>query len=225
MRLKKGVLLFFTLTIMIVFAYPVYISIGQEDIHESPLTTFYVDDVTNFTFYSSAPLKWKQYSPVNLTIYINSTGLPTDVNLTIISISIFYNITDNTHGQLETILTPNTNMTKVNQLLELRKTLLAPNDADSFTITFIILAKSTLVPENQVFRAYFPGDENTIEVKKEAVLPIINLPGFPDSQTFLRWIFIFFIVLVLIAFPGIFVASFKIKEKLDLKKKKGEKKK
>ena len=110
--------------------------------------------------------------------------------------------------------------------LEQRTTLYAPDDVDKyFNISIVILAHSTNVTENQVFESEFPGDEPYIEVKKDIVLPVINLPGFPDAATFGRWIFIFGVSFVLIVFPSILVLSFKTKEFIEKRKKKGGKEK
>ncbi len=198
---------------------------GQESVYTSPTTLFEVDSNTNFTVYSTAPLTWRLNSPVNFTAYINATGLPAGMNLTVVSISIVYNKPDDPHGEYPKILTPNKNMTVEKELLEQKTLLYAPSDADQFNISLEIVVRSTTSPDNQLFKSEFPGDVEYIEVKKDIVLPIINLPGFPDANTFLRWIFIFGVAFVLISMPSIFVLSFKIKERVENRKAKGGKKK
>jgi len=147
------------------------------------------------------------------------------MNLTIVTISIVYNKPGDPHREYPKILTPNKNMTEEKELLVQETQLSAPSDVDKFNISLEIIVWSTTSPDNQKFISEFPGDIEYIEIKKDIVLPIINLPGFPDADTFLRWIFIFGVAFILISMPSIFVASFKIKERVESRKTKGGKEK
>jgi hypothetical protein len=179
----------------------------------------------NFTVQSAAPLTWNQNQRVNLTIEIEATGLPVGENISISTISIYYNIPDDPHKKYQTSIVPRNNFTELNQVQIFNSSLFAPDETKEFNITMEFIVFSTSIPENQFFEAVFPGDVEYIEVKEDRALPIINLPGFPDGQTFSRWIFIFAISFILIAMPSIFVASFKIKEVIQNRSKKGGKKK
>ncbi len=206
-----------------VLAFTSYVSISQESVYTSPKETLEINGDTNFTVYSTAPLTWELNGHENYTIYFNSTGVPSGENITLVSVSIYYNIPDDPHRQQARILTPQVNLTGVNQQYEILSSLKPPSDADEFNITIEIIAKSTSKPENLLFEAQFPGDEIYIDIKKDLVLPVINLPGFPDIETFARWIFIFAVAFVIISLPAIFVASFKIQELVKTRKKGGKK--
>jgi hypothetical protein len=154
---------------------------------------------------------------------LNATGLPSGENITINIITVYFDSPDYTSRKQKHAFTPRTNLTETDRHLEQRTTLYAPDDVEEkFNITIVILAQSTNVTEDQVFEAYFPGDEPHIEVTKDLVLPIINLPGFPDIATFGRWIFIFAIAFILVSFPSVLVVSFKIKEISQRRKKQRE---
>ena len=71
----------------------------------------------------------------------------------------------------------------------------------------------------------FPGDLPYIEVEDTSANPIINLPGFPESRTFWRWILIFFLAMIIMTLPASYVAFVKIQQNLKSRKKKGAKKK
>jgi len=208
-----------------VLAFTSYVSMSQESVYTSPKKTLEINGDTNFTVYSTAPLTWELNGHENFTIYFNSTGVPSGENITLVSVSIYYNIPDNPHRQQARILTPQVNLTGVNQQYEILSSLSPPSDADEFNITIEIIAKSTSEPENQLFEAQFPGDGIYIDIKKDLVLPVINLPGFPDIETFARWIFIFAVAFIIISLPSIFVASFKIQELVKTRKKGGQKEK
>ncbi len=199
---------------------------AQEGVYYSPTSIFSLNEETNFTVYSTAPLTWKLNNGVNFTVHVNATGLPIGENITIDVMTVYFDSPDYTSRRQKHAFTPMINLTETSRLLEERTILYAPDDVEkNFNMTVVILARSTNITENQVFEAYFPGDEPYIEVKKDVVLPIINLPGFPDITTFGRWIFIFAVSFVLIAFPSILVASFKIQELVKNRSKKGGEKK
>ncbi|MBY9001593.1 MAG: hypothetical protein KGD64_11790 [Candidatus Heimdallarchaeota archaeon] len=228
MKKKYTFILIFILTNMIASSHLNNVSLGQESVYTSPKITLEINEETNFTVYSTAPLTWELNDYQNFTIYVNSTGIPLGDNITLVSISIYYNIPNDPHRQQARILTPQVNLTGVNQQYESISALRPPSDADEFNITIEIVAQSTSVPDNQLFETQFPGDETYIDIQKDLVLPVINLPGFPNIETFTRWIFIFCVAFVIISLPAIFVASFKIQEAVKTgkmgKKKDGTKK-
>ncbi|MFW9852917.1 MAG: hypothetical protein ACFFDS_08240, partial [Candidatus Thorarchaeota archaeon] len=200
-------------------------SIAQEGVYYSPTSFFELNNEKNFTVYSTAPLTWTLNSAVNFSVYLNATGLPSGENITIEVITVYFDSPDYTYKKQKYAFTPMTNLTETQRELEQRTILYAPDDVNKyFNISLVILAHCTNVTNNQVYEADFPGDVEYIEVKKNIALPIINLPGFPDADTFLRWIFIFGVAFVLISMPSIFVVSFKIKEIVESRKTKGGKK-
>jgi hypothetical protein len=224
MKYHKKVKFVFLISVIVFGSYFAFDILAQESVYTSPKTTFVIDSYTNFTVQSAAPLTWNLNQRVNLTIEIEATGLPVDENISIATISIYYNIPDDPHKKYQTSIVPRNNFTEVNQVQTFNSSLFAPDDTNEFNITLEFIVFSTSIPENQFFEAEFPGDVEYIEVEEDRTLPIINLPGFPDGQTFSRWIFIFAIAFILIAMPSIFVASFKIKDAIGNRKKKGGKK-
>lgn len=221
MRIKSKILYLIFVSLLIGCFYPIYESVGQESVYTSPTYSFEMDENTNFTVVSQAPLTWQQYQYENITVTIRVSGLPVGENLSLTLVSFLYNYPDDPvpHSYGSEII--NQNLTNIDETYKFNKTLLPP-DQDRFNITIKIIANSTGVPYAQEFFAEFPGDEPYIEVKKSRALPVINLPGFPDPQTFVRWIFIFLVIVGIISLPSIFVASMKIKERLRKRTKKGE---
>lgn len=225
MKKKKKALMVFIFTYILVITYTNDVSIGQESVYTSPKTTFEIGTNVTFSVYSTAPLIWNANQYENFTMYYNATGLPTGENITLVTISIYYNIPNDPHKKQARVLAPQFNLTEENQQYEVLTSFPPPSEADEFNLTIEIVASSTSFPENQLFEAEFPGDETYIEVKESLVLPIINLPGFPNIETFVRWIFIFLVALIIIALPAIFVASFKLKETIQSRSKKPKKEK
>ena len=206
-----------------ILAFTSHVSMSQDSVYTSPKETMEINGDTNFTVYSTASLTWELNSQENYTIYFNSTGVPVGENITLVTVAIYYNIPKKERVIATPILTPQINFTGVNQQYEILSVLRPPSDADEFNITIEIVACSTSEPENQQFNAQFPGDREYIDITKNLVLPA--LPGFPDIETFARWIFIFSVAFVIISLPAIFVASFKIQELVKARKKSGKKKK
>ncbi len=225
MKKVSKIIVIILLVNILALAFTSYISISQESVYTSPKDTMEINGDTNFTVYSTAPLTWESNGQENYTIYFNSTGVPVGENITLVSVSIYYNVPDNPHRELARVVTPQVNLTGINQQYEILSTLRPPSDADEFNITIEIIARSTSEPENQLFDAQFPGDGIYIDIQSDLVLPIINLPGFPDIETFARWIFIFAVAFVIISLPSIFVAVFKIQEYVKTREKGGKKEK
>jgi hypothetical protein len=222
-RKRRQSILF--ISIIILSSFFTFNVAAQDSVYTSPKTTFVLDSNTNFTVQSAAALTWNLNQRENLSIEIEATGLPSGENISIVTISIYYNIPDDPHKKYQTSVVPKENFTEVNQVQIYNSSLFAPDETNEFNITIEIVAFSTSIPDNQFYEAEFPGDVEYIEVKEDRALPIINLPGFPDAQTFSRWIFIFALSFILIAMPSIFVAAFKIKDALGNRKKKGGKEK
>lgn len=225
MKYHKGVKFVLLVSVIVIGSFFAFDILAQDSVYTSPKSTFSVDSNTNFTVQSAAPLTWNLNQKVNLTIEIEATGLPVGENISIETISIYYNIPDDPHKKYQTSIVPRNNFTELDQVQTFNSSLFAPDDAMEFNITLEFVVYSTSIPDNQFFEAEFPGDVEYIEVEEDRTLPIINLPGFPDAVTFSRWIFIFAISFILIAMPSIFVASFKIKDIMQNRSKKGGKKK
>ncbi len=223
MKKVSKIIVFILLINILTLDFTSYVSISQESVYTSPKETLEINGDTNFTVYSTAPLTWESNSQTNYTVYFNSTGVPLGENITLVSVAIYYNIPDNPHRQQARILTPQVNLTGVNQQYEILSSLRPPSDADEFNITIEIVARSTSEPENKLFETQFPGDGIYIDIKTDLVLPVINLPGFPNIETFARWIFIFAVAFVIISLPAIFVVSFKIQDFVKTRKKSGKK--
>jgi len=224
MKTKSKIFYFMLISLLIASIFPVYQSVGQEGVYTSPTYSFEIDENTNFTVVSQAPLTWQQNQYENITVIIKTTGLEVGENLSLTLVSFLFNYPGDPvpHSSGSKII--NQNLTQIDQTYEFNKTFLPP-DEERFNITIKIIANSTGVPVAQEFFAQFPGDEPYIEVKKSKALPVINLPGFPDPQTFVRWIFIFLVIIGIISLPSIFVAYTKIQEKVKGRKTKGEDKK
>lgn len=223
MKIQKGVQTILLISILILGGYFVYDITAQDSVYTSPKSTLVLDSNTNFTVQSAAALTWNLNQRENLSIEVEATGLPSGENISIVTISIYYNIPDDPHKKYQVSIVPKNNFTELHQVQTFNTSLFAPDETTEFNITIEIVAFSTSIPENQFFETEFPGDVEYIEVKEDRVLPIINLPGFPDAQTFSRWIFIFAIAFILIAMPTFFAASFKIKDAIENRKKKGGK--
>ncbi len=225
MKFSKLIISLFVLTTTLsTLSIPIGV-LGEETGYTSPLNFFQIGGDTNFTAYVVAPLSWELNKPVNLTLYINVTVLPEGSNMTIVSLSYSYNLPNSPYPIYQTPSTPNEMITEANQQVVDRKILRAPSDVEEFNITIKIIANSSSSPENQEFEMEFPGDLPYIEVEDTSANPIINLPGFPESRTFWRWILIFFVAMIIMTLPASYVAFMKIQQNLKSRKKKGAKKK
>jgi hypothetical protein len=224
MKTKSKIFYLVLLSLLIGSVFPISDSIGQEGVYTSPTYSFDIDPDTNFTVVSKAPLQWKQYRSENITVTIKATGLAAGENISLILVSFLFNFPDDPLPHSSGTQVINQNLTTINQEYEFNKTF-TPQEPERFNITIKVIANSTGVPIAQEFFAEFPGDEPYIEVEKSRAAPIINLPGFPDPQTFVRWIFIFIVAIVMISLPSIFVGVTKISEITEKRKKKGDEKK
>ncbi len=224
MKNKSKIFYFVLISLFIGNFSPIYDTNGQEGVYTSPTYSFEIDPNTNFTVVTKAPLKWKQYRSENVTVTIKTTGLAAGENLSLTLVSFLFNYPDDPLPHSSGAKVINQNLTAVDEEYEFNQTF-TPQDPIQFNITIKVIANSTGVPTSQEFFAEFPGDEPYIEVEKSKAAPIINLPGFPDPQTFVRWIFIFMVAIVMISSPAIFVGVMKIKEITQNRKKKGEEKK
>lgn len=174
----------------------------------------------SFAVNMTAPLKWKDTLAVNITFDIVSDTLNGNETITIITLSIYYSSPELPTRKFLEILTPDRNLTETQDSLSLNATVYAPVDISQFNMTVEIIAKSSTVTENQVYTIDFPGIEDMyIEVEKSAALPIINLPGFPNTETFGRWIVIFLLSFVGMGLPAIFVGTVKVTDYIKNRKK------
>ena len=216
MKSKSKTYGLFILFVMVLGLLPVLDTFEVVSGYTSQAYPFGINQNTTITVVSEAPLSWNENERVNLTVTLNATAVPIGENITIVLITVMYNYPDDPDPHPYTSKSPDDpdkNLTEVGHTYEYPFDLQAPSDEDikKFNITIRVLVKSTSEDYNQEFEAFFPGDaENPyIDIKTDVVLPIINLPGFPDIQTFGRWIFIFGVILIIIALPSIFVASSK----------------
>ena len=221
MKNKSKILYLVLITLFVGSIYPINYTVGQDGVYTSPTYSFEFDSNTNFTVVSRAPLTWEQYQYENVSVTLKATGLGLGENISITLVSFIFNYPDDPLPHSSGTEIVNQNFTTINQIYEFNKTFVPP-DQDRFNITIKIIANSASFPSSQEFFAEFPGDQPYIEVKKSKALPIINLPGFPDPQTFIRWIFIFLVIIGIIALPSIFVGFKKVQETAKGKKKKKE---
>ncbi len=225
MKFSKLIISLFVLTATLsTLTIPIGV-VGEETGYTSPPNFFQIGGDTNFTVQAVAPLSWELNKQVNLTLYINVTVLPEGLNMSIISLSYSYNLPYSPYRSYQTFKTPNVMMTETNQQFVDIASLYAPDDVEEFNITIEIIANSSSSPENQEFEIEFPGDYPSIEVDDKSANPIINLPGFPESRTFWRWIPIFFVTMIIMTLPASYVVFMKIQQNLKSRKKKGAKKK
>ena len=225
MKFSKLIISLFVLTATLsTLTIPIEV-VGEETGYTSPPNFFQIEGDTNFTAYAVAPLSWELDKPVNLTLYINVTVLPEGSNMSIVILSYYYNLPNSPVRKHQKSSTPNVMMTETNQQFVDIASLYAPDDVEEFNITIEIIANSSSSPENQEFEMEFPGDLPYIEVEDTSANPIINLPGFPESRTFWRWILIFFVAMIIMTLPTSYVAFVKIQQNLKSRKKKGVKKK
>ncbi|MHA1851998.1 MAG: hypothetical protein ACTSUF_00645 [Candidatus Heimdallarchaeaceae archaeon] len=215
MQLVKSCLTFFLILLFI------FQNITLSTAESSIYTVNDVFQIGNdsFAVNMSAPLKWVDTQSVNITFDVNGVSVSQNETITIITLALYYNSPKLPSRKFLEILTPNKNLTESQPSLSLNATVYAPVDVSEFNISVEIIAKSLTITENQLYELEFPGIEDMyIQVEKSAALPIINLPGFPNSETFGRWIFVFLVGLTGISLPAIFVGFVKLKEKWNEKK-------
>ncbi len=213
MKLKKPIRNLLIITVLVLSIFLILPTEGQESVYTSPTYRFEIDENTNFTVVSRAPLSWEENVGVNFSITLEAkTGeIPPGENITITYVDITYVYPDN-ETEARYLHAEDFMLNETIQIYHINTTLLAPNDYNLFNISIEIIAHSSLQPEDTLYIAYFPGDRSYIQVERGAALPIINLPGFPDPQTFVRWIFVFVVILLIMITPSLFVGIPKMGE-------------
>ena len=193
MKLKKPIISLLIVSALMLTVISVNQLEGQTSVYTSPTYRFEIDSSTNFTVVSRAPLSWKENVDVNFSITFGANNIQAGYNISITYVDITYiypdNVTEARYLHDEDFI-----LNETNQIYNINTTLIAPSDYDLFNISIEILAHSSSYPSDTLFIAYFPGDKSYIQVEREGANPIINLPGFPDELTFVRWIIIFIVI-------------------------------
>ncbi|MHA1199838.1 MAG: hypothetical protein ACTSQF_10970 [Candidatus Heimdallarchaeaceae archaeon] len=204
MKLKKPILNLILITVLVLTILPINQLKGQESVYTSPTYRFEIDENTNFTVVSRAPLRWEENVGVNFSITLGAANIQTGYNISITYVDITYVYPDNEtearylHGE-DFVLN------ETNLMYQINTTLIAPADYNLFNISIEIIAKSSSHLSDSLFIAHFPGDKSYIQVERGDVNPVINLPGFPDPQTFVRWIIIFMFIFLVMITPALFI--------------------
>jgi hypothetical protein len=204
MKLRKTILILIVITFFSLLIIPTNPLKGQESIYTSPTYRFELDGETNFTVVSRAPLSWEENVEKNFSITFGATNINVSHNISITYVDITYVYPDN-ETEARYLHAEDFVLNITNQVYNINTTLIAPNDYNLFNISIEIIAHSSTNSSDTLFIAYFPGDRSYIQVEREGVNPIINLPGFPDPLTFSRWIVIYIIILLVMITPALFV--------------------
>ena len=204
MKLKKSILSLIIITFIGLIVVPSNPLNGQESIYTSPTYRFELDEETNFTVVSRAPLSWEENVQENFSITFGANNINVSHNISITYVDITYVYPDN-QTEARYLHDEDFVLNITNQVYNINTTLIAPADYNLFNISIEIIAHSSTNTSDTLFIAYFPGDRPYIQVEREGVNPIINLPGFPDPLTFSRWIVIYVIVLLVMITPALFV--------------------
>ena len=134
MKNHKGVQSILFISIIILSSFFTFYVTAQDSVYTSPKSTFILDSNTNFTVQSAAALTWNLNQRENLSIEIEATGLPSGENISIVTISIYYNIPDDPHKKYQTSIVPKDNFTEVNQVQIFNSSLFAPDETSDFNI-------------------------------------------------------------------------------------------
>lgn len=204
MKLKKAILNFIVISIVALAIIPIYPLDSQESVYTSPTYRFIIDEYTNFTVVSRAPLSWKENTDVNFNITFGAANIESGYNITVTYVDITYIYPDNV-TEARYLHAYDFMLDENNTIYNINTTLVAPNNYNLFNISIEIIAHSSSNSSDTLFRAYFPGDKSYIQVERAGVNPIINLPGFPDPQTFIRWIIIFVVIFLIMVTPAMFI--------------------
>ncbi len=185
---------------------------SEDNVWTSPVTEFQISEGTNFSIYTKGPTVWTFKRYTTLTYYFNATALASNDSITIISVSAGYNISGREFADFKGGPVINETFTEVNQAVNVSwEYIIEEEDVEDFFITLRITAKNSTMENNEDFYTIFPGRGEDIVVVTEIDLAIIDLPGFPNPETFIIWIIIFSILLISITLPALFTASFKTK--------------
>ncbi|UJG42093.1 MAG: hypothetical protein K9W45_06435 [Candidatus Heimdallarchaeum aukensis] len=187
-----------------------------------------INETTQITVSMAAPLTWEINTGINISVNIKLSKIAQNDSLFITYIKTEYNIPGKQFPEDQQITIIENNLTNIGEQISINQTRYAPENTDEFNITLSILAQTVNMTSTEEFSMDFPGKgEDNILVKKNLVLPIINLPGFPNIETFSRWIVIFVVIQLVIMSPALFVLYFKIKKQrtrgqVSKKKRSGE---
>ncbi len=204
MKLKKPILYFIFITILVSTVVTINPLRGQDSVYTSPTYRFEIDEFTNFTVVSKSPLSWEENTDVNFNITFGANNIQPGYNITITYVDITYVYPDN-ETEARYLHADDFMLNETNQEYFINTTLVAPADYNLFNISIEILAHSSSYPSDTLFIAQFPGDKSYIQVEREGANPIINLPGFPDPLTFARWIIIFLVIFLVMITPALFI--------------------
>ncbi len=204
MKLKKPIISLVLLSALVLTITTTNQSNGQSSVYTSPTYRFEFDPNTNFTVVSRAPLSWKENTNVNFNITFGANNIESGYNITITYVDITYVYPDN-QTEARYLHDGDFVLNETNKFYNINTTLIAPTDYNLFNISIEIIAHSSSYTEDTLFKAYFPGDKSYIQVERVGVNPVIKLPGFPDPQTFIRWIIIFLVVFVVMITPALFI--------------------
>ncbi len=216
----KNIKLFFLLSFVILFGlfttpshYSTEITIAGDEGFKA-VEIIAVNNSTNISVSVISPLTWKSNEATNITIEIKLSAIAENDNLTLTYVATSYNIPGKPFPISQKTTVINENLSQVGQEVNKTQTRYAPENTDEFNITVTILAKTENMTDSRELYMDFPGKgESNIRIIRNVALPIINLPGFPNAETFVRWIVIFVVVLLILISPSLFVLYFKIKEK------------
>ena len=171
-----------------------------------------INETTQITVSMAAPLTWEINTGINISISIKLSQIAQNDSLFITYIKTEYNIPGKQFPENQQISIIENNLTYIGEEIDINQTRYAPENTDEFNITLSILAQTVNMTSTEEFSMDFPGKgEDNIIVKKNLVIPVINLPGFPNIETFSRWIVIFIIIQLIIMSPAILVLYFKIR--------------
>ncbi|MCE7741532.1 MAG: hypothetical protein GOP50_03650 [Candidatus Heimdallarchaeota archaeon] len=204
MKLKKLTLNLILITILALTILPINQVKGQESVYTSPTYRFEIDENSNFTVVSRAPLSWEENVGVNFSITFGAANIQSGYNISITYVDITYVYPDN-ETEARYLHAEDFVLNETIQAYNINTTLIAPADYNLFNISIEIIAKSSSHPLDSLFIAQFPGDKSYIQVERGDANPIINLPGFPDPQTFVRWIIIFVFIFLVMITPALFI--------------------
>ncbi|UJG44919.1 MAG: hypothetical protein K9W46_06990 [Candidatus Heimdallarchaeum endolithica] len=181
-----------------------------------------INETTQITVSMAAPLTWEINTGINISVSIKLSQIAQNDSLFITYIKTEYNIPGKQFPENQQISIIEDNLTYIGEEFNINQTRYAPENTDEFNITLSILAQTVNMTNTEEFSMDFPGKgEDNIIIKKNLVIPVINLPGFPNIETFSRWIIIFIVIQLIIMSPAILVLYFKIsKQKTRSQRKK-----
>ena len=161
---------------------------------------------------TTAPLQWSFGSTYAISVSMvaalsDSAGI---VNITLVEFKIL-----NKDSETETTYLEVVNQA-INGTLQLNvsKAIDTP-DLDVFTVEINILASSNVsqvsTPETN-YSVTFPDNDLQITVVRDNLAAILQLPGFPETETFKRWLIVYALIMLLFLLPTGALGIFKYKD-------------